>query len=106
MHVQVVHERHKKYRCELCAKAFVTPSVLRSHRKVSLGGASGLGLRPGLGAPSRPGLGAPSRPVRQWGCWGLDGHPPAGLFSNPRGRADRRGFGASWEAGGRGESLM
>ncbi|XP_030877089.1 PR domain zinc finger protein 5, partial [Leptonychotes weddellii] len=35
VHVQVVHERHKKYRCELCNKAFVTPSVLRSHKKVS-----------------------------------------------------------------------
>lgn len=38
MHVQVVHERHKKHRCELCGKAFVTPSVLRSHEKVSRGG--------------------------------------------------------------------
>uniref|UniRef100_A0A9L0J1Q2 Zinc finger protein n=1 Tax=Equus asinus TaxID=9793 RepID=A0A9L0J1Q2_EQUAS len=34
VHVQVVHERHKKYRCELCNKAFVTPSIsgtLRVH---------------------------------------------------------------------------
>lgn len=37
VHVQVVHERHKKYRCELCSKAFVTPSVLRSHRKTHTG---------------------------------------------------------------------
>ncbi|XP_038310611.1 PR domain zinc finger protein 5 isoform X11 [Canis lupus familiaris] len=36
VHVQVVHERHKKYRCELCNKAFVTPSVLRSHKKIHL----------------------------------------------------------------------
>ncbi|XP_011884608.1 PREDICTED: PR domain zinc finger protein 5 isoform X8 [Cercocebus atys] len=37
VHVQVVHERHKKYRCELCNKAFVTPSVLRSHKKTHTG---------------------------------------------------------------------
>ncbi|XP_058405967.1 PR domain zinc finger protein 5 isoform X4 [Diceros bicornis minor] len=37
VHVQVVHDRHKKYRCELCNKAFVTPSVLRSHKKTHTG---------------------------------------------------------------------
>ncbi|XP_077878300.1 PR domain zinc finger protein 5 isoform X1 [Ictidomys tridecemlineatus] len=37
VHVQVVHERHKKYSCELCNKAFVTPSVLRSHKKTHTG---------------------------------------------------------------------
>ncbi|XP_012931365.1 PR domain zinc finger protein 5 isoform X1 [Heterocephalus glaber] len=37
VHIQVVHERHKKYRCELCNKAFVTPSVLRSHKKTHTG---------------------------------------------------------------------
>ncbi|KAM5310285.1 PR domain zinc finger protein 5 isoform 1-T1 [Glossophaga mutica] len=37
VHVQVVHERHKKHRCELCNKAFVTPSVLRSHKKTHTG---------------------------------------------------------------------
>lgn len=44
VHVQVVHERHKKYRCELCNKAFVTPSVLRSHKKVRACGAPLPGL--------------------------------------------------------------
>lgn len=48
VHVQVVHERHKKYRCELCNKAFVTPSVLRSHKKVSRSG-GGFGWAAHLG---------------------------------------------------------
>uniref|UniRef100_A0A9J7ZZP5 Zinc finger protein n=1 Tax=Cyprinus carpio carpio TaxID=630221 RepID=A0A9J7ZZP5_CYPCA len=35
VHIQVVHDGHKKYKCDLCEKAFVTPSVLKSHKKVS-----------------------------------------------------------------------
>ncbi|KAL0158890.1 hypothetical protein M9458_046966, partial [Cirrhinus mrigala] len=33
VHIQVVHDGHKKYKCDLCEKAFVTPSVLKSHKK-------------------------------------------------------------------------
>ena len=29
-----MHDGHKKYKCDLCEKAFVTPSVLKSHKKV------------------------------------------------------------------------
>uniref|UniRef100_A0A8C6U0S6 Zinc finger protein n=1 Tax=Neogobius melanostomus TaxID=47308 RepID=A0A8C6U0S6_9GOBI len=37
VHIQVVHDGHKKYKCDLCEKAFVTPSVLKSHKKTHTG---------------------------------------------------------------------
>ncbi|XP_036089332.1 PR domain zinc finger protein 5 isoform X1 [Rousettus aegyptiacus] len=56
VHVQVVHERHKKYRCELCSKAFVTPSVLRSHKKLIQRSIDTCSQTP-------PGLNGPAPPV-------------------------------------------
>lgn len=82
VHVQVVHERHKKYRCELCNKAFVTPSVLRSHKKVSP-----------CGSVSRPRAGQPGRRGGR-GAWTA---ARGAIFKFPRMRGSE-GFGTSGDA--------